>query len=225
MSRNTKDEITRIARNLFARYGYDGVSTRMLADEAGISVATLNYHIGSKAALYEAVFRDAFVHEEALIIQFCAGIEDRTVAEPVALREALCDLVADHITLLNRYQEAPRLWLQRWLAEPDAAIARIDVDFGRGLYRAVRDVLVRAQRAGTVADDLDMRHFLLSVTWMEYGFFSGGSLGTVGRSGPLTPTADDLAQFTAHLQRYVCRMLGLPERSMAPTSRRGTGPR
>ena len=39
---------------LFGRHGYDGVTTRMLAGEAGVNLAGIKYHFGSKDGLYFA---------------------------------------------------------------------------------------------------------------------------------------------------------------------------
>ncbi|MDP6377010.1 MAG: CerR family C-terminal domain-containing protein [Pseudomonadales bacterium] len=40
------------AIELFGQRGYDGVSTRMLADSAGVNVAAIKYYFGSKDELY-----------------------------------------------------------------------------------------------------------------------------------------------------------------------------
>ncbi|AMK12576.1 MAG: TetR/AcrR family transcriptional regulator [Pseudodesulfovibrio sp.] len=43
---------------LFAQNGYNGVSMRTLAAEAGVNLATVGYHFGGKAGLYEAILRE-----------------------------------------------------------------------------------------------------------------------------------------------------------------------
>ena len=207
--RNTKEEIVQTARNLFARYGFDGVSTRMLAGEVGISVATLNYHIGSKDQLYGLIFKDAFIEEEALVMRFYDSVTESVLNDAEQFRDALLGFVNDHIDLLNQFQAAPRLWLRRWVAEPDSKIAQIDVDFGRHLYQKVRDLLRRAQEAGTLTRPFNMRYFMMSFTWMEYGFFSGGSLGNIREKSPNSPDSESIKQFKTHMQLYVCNMLGL----------------
>lgn len=40
------------AIRLFGQHGYEGVSTRMLAEQAGVNVAAIKYHFGSKDELY-----------------------------------------------------------------------------------------------------------------------------------------------------------------------------
>ncbi|MEZ7196817.1 CerR family C-terminal domain-containing protein [Pseudodesulfovibrio karagichevae] len=43
---------------LFAKNGYNGVSMRTLAAEAGVNLATISYHFGGKAGLYEAIIQE-----------------------------------------------------------------------------------------------------------------------------------------------------------------------
>lgn len=54
-SQNTKARLLVAATDLFATHGYDGVSTRKLVDAAGVNLAAVNYHFGSKDGLYHAV--------------------------------------------------------------------------------------------------------------------------------------------------------------------------
>ncbi|TZF85883.1 TetR/AcrR family transcriptional regulator (plasmid) [Pedobacter sp. BS3] len=50
-----KDSILDAAETLFAKWGYEGSSTRSIAAEAGVNMAMLNYYFGSKDGLYKAV--------------------------------------------------------------------------------------------------------------------------------------------------------------------------
>ncbi|HEV8267367.1 MAG TPA: helix-turn-helix domain-containing protein [Thermoanaerobaculia bacterium] len=54
----TRAAILAAARELFARHGYAGASTRALAARAGVNVATLRYHFGNKEALWRAALED-----------------------------------------------------------------------------------------------------------------------------------------------------------------------
>lgn len=57
---STENAILDTAENLFARYGFDGVSTKRLATEAGVAIGALYHHFPSKEAIYAAVTRRAF---------------------------------------------------------------------------------------------------------------------------------------------------------------------
>lgn len=55
----TKELLLVTAGKLFARFGYDGVSTRMITDEAGLKLSSIHYHYGTKENLYIEAFRYA----------------------------------------------------------------------------------------------------------------------------------------------------------------------
>jgi len=50
-----RDEISSAATNLFARYGYEGTSMQMIADQAEISVGKLYLHFEGKEDIYRRV--------------------------------------------------------------------------------------------------------------------------------------------------------------------------
>ncbi len=51
-----KDWIIEVAEKLFSELGFDGASTRHIAQEAGVNMAMLSYYFGGKEGLYLAVF-------------------------------------------------------------------------------------------------------------------------------------------------------------------------
>lgn len=55
----TRQEILRAAAEAFAACGFVGATTRAVAARAGVNVATLHYHFGSKVGLYRAVLGNA----------------------------------------------------------------------------------------------------------------------------------------------------------------------
>ncbi|MET0661402.1 MAG: TetR/AcrR family transcriptional regulator [Steroidobacteraceae bacterium] len=63
---STQDRILGVAERMFARHGFDGVSTKQLASEAEVAIGNLYHHFPSKEAVYEAVTRRAFEAKSAL---------------------------------------------------------------------------------------------------------------------------------------------------------------
>ena len=51
----TRARLIEVGSRLFAQKGYDGVSMRTLAAEAGVNLATVGYHFGGKPGLYQAI--------------------------------------------------------------------------------------------------------------------------------------------------------------------------
>ncbi len=56
-SEGTRNALIMTGARLFASKGYHAVSVRELTSEAGVNLATVSYHFGGKAGLYEAIFR------------------------------------------------------------------------------------------------------------------------------------------------------------------------
>ena len=55
---DTKSRLLRVAERLFAEHGFDGVSVRQLTAAAGVNLAAVNYHFGSKEGLLAAIFEE-----------------------------------------------------------------------------------------------------------------------------------------------------------------------
>ena len=53
----TRTRILDAAEELFMLHGFEATSMRLLTSKAGVNLAAVNYHFGSKHALIEAVFR------------------------------------------------------------------------------------------------------------------------------------------------------------------------
>ncbi|WP_115717585.1 CerR family C-terminal domain-containing protein [Gallaecimonas mangrovi] len=53
----TRDALIQTATRVFAEDGFHGVSTRTIANEAGVNQALIGYHFGNKEGLYQAVFQ------------------------------------------------------------------------------------------------------------------------------------------------------------------------
>ena len=53
----TKQRILAAAEELFAQHGFDGASLRQVTASAGVNLAAVNYHFGSKSQLIEEIFR------------------------------------------------------------------------------------------------------------------------------------------------------------------------
>jgi AcrR family transcriptional regulator len=68
----TRTRILDAAEELFMQQGFGGTSMRLLTAKAGVNLAAVNYHFGSKDALIEAVFR-AFIGETLRMIEDARG--------------------------------------------------------------------------------------------------------------------------------------------------------
>lgn len=66
---DTKEQIIKVAERLFAEHGFAGTTLRNVVSEAGVNLAAVHYHFGSKEELYRAV-----------VARFARPIVDRELA-------------------------------------------------------------------------------------------------------------------------------------------------
>ena len=77
---DTRELLIVSAGELFAELGYDGVSTRMIANRAGVKLSAIHYHFGTKENLYIEAFIAA--HDRGKKTTFARVIEENpTLAE------------------------------------------------------------------------------------------------------------------------------------------------
>lgn len=67
-SADTRERILDVAEKLFMAHGYDATSMRLITGAAGVNLAAVNYHFGSKESLMQEVFRRrlAWLNKERL---------------------------------------------------------------------------------------------------------------------------------------------------------------
>lgn len=82
----TKERILNAAEALFAQRGFDGASLRQLTSAAGVNLAAVNYHFGSKDKLVEEVFRRRL---DALNAERLAALAKITMAPGTRLEDVL----------------------------------------------------------------------------------------------------------------------------------------
>ena len=100
-SEASKARILNAAETLFSKKGLEGVSVREIAAAAGLDLAMINYHFGSKLGLYRAVFHrraDALTEERVSELdRVLAG----SAGKAPRLEDVVYALVAPNIFLRN----------------------------------------------------------------------------------------------------------------------------
>ncbi|AQZ68141.1 Homeodomain-like [[Actinomadura] parvosata subsp. kistnae] len=194
--------ILKAATQLFAALGYDGTSTRQIADAAGLNIATVNYHVGGKRELYLAVMEAAHQAEKAALEQALSRLPGD---DPVAAIHRLAD---DYLDFCVDHPEVPALWMHRWLSDA-SDITELERQYVQPLLAAVSAALRPAVEAGLIAAETDLDYTVWSVIWTVHGFAKGGVLDAEGRRRAAGDRAA-LRRFRAHLHQSLHRTLGLP---------------
>lgn len=117
----TRTRVLVAAREQFAQQGYDGASLRMIAASAGLNLALLHYHFGSKADLYRAVWADQYSQEEERTRRKVYTMAPAEEPPQQALRHIIEAALVGPIHLLNDKLGAEFITiLARELADPKA---------------------------------------------------------------------------------------------------------
>lgn len=222
----TRDRILDAAERLFAMRGFHGVSVREITSEAGVDVALVNYHFGSKMDLYTEVLnrRSQVLNEERL-----AMLEDARRAAAPAPPSIESVVNAFTYPLLNRSARGGPGWKSYF-----AIIAQVNnsPEFGGVLMTRHFDPVVQKfigalRESLPAADDRDIYwayHFLsgaLTLTFAETGRIDNLSNGLC-RSSDLDSVHQRLVPYVAAGFRALCEPRAARSRNL---TRRATAKR
>lgn len=148
---DTRSRILDAAETLFVEHGFEATSMRMITGRAGVNLASVNYHFGSKEALIQDVFRRrlTWLNEARLkaLEQFertakGAPLKPHQIVEAffgVSLRMAADTEHGGHtfMRLLGRTYTEPSAFVRQFLADEYAAVVP---RFKQALFRSLPDV-------------------------------------------------------------------------------------
>jgi AcrR family transcriptional regulator len=198
--RTTKDKLMDAAEKLFARRGFHGASVRDITAAAGVDLALVNYHFGSKEKLLAAIIerRGHVLNEERL--QRLADERLRAAPEPPST-EAVVAAFLDPI--LDRLAHAGAGWHSYFSL---IAYVNNSPEWGRKLMGTTFDAVVR-QFIQAVMDSLPGAA-PADIYW-GYNFLTGALTLSLAETGRLDALSDglcrsnDVAALKARLGPYV----------------------
>jgi AcrR family transcriptional regulator len=109
--RSSKEVLGRIldsAALQFAAHGFEGASTRVIAERAGVHQAQIGYHVGSKEDLWRATVDLLFARLRSQLDKALPQMLDEPVGDPVQLFE---DVIRLHVGHTSRHPELSRIML------------------------------------------------------------------------------------------------------------------
>ena len=124
---DTRRRILETALDIFAAEGYDGTSTRLLAERAGVNLPAIQYYFGSKEGLYRAVVEHIVQRNEAQMAPLAVKVR-AALAHPDTpaeeLLELLCNMLEAFVTLISGgpQSESTRLFYARAEIERTAGL-------------------------------------------------------------------------------------------------------
>jgi AcrR family transcriptional regulator len=97
-----KAKILASARKTFGEYGYTDTTTRMIAKDVGIDIATLYYHWGEKQDLYEAVLQEVSEEIQSRLNEVEKKVSGKTLKTRLEISiDMMCDYLFSHPEVSN----------------------------------------------------------------------------------------------------------------------------
>ncbi|MGF1722099.1 TetR/AcrR family transcriptional regulator [Vibrio kyushuensis] len=152
------------ARELFTLKPYDKVSTRSIAENAGVNIAMIRYYFGNKEGLFEAMLRDSL---SPMKQQMALLIKDSS-------HQNLVELMRTYYQAMIKIPEMPRLIMntmnmpsgdkQRQLVE------KVFLDMTRPMQEIIFDKLLSS---GVIRSDMDAKLCRISyISLMVFPFIA-----------------------------------------------------
>lgn len=203
----SSERIIRAAAILFARHGFHGVTTREIAAAAGLNIATVHYHVGSKQDLYNKVHELYHAEEQQLITEIFEFATEHPLTRAAELPAFLHGIVSRLLDFWNQDPVRIRFRLRHWL-DTEVGSATLETETDLSLYKRIDEALRGAQQAGIVRLDVDSGLFLRGFYMLVYGYFLSGAFNwQTLRGDPHDPA--HLEAFKGLLLAYLCKMMNL----------------
>ena len=153
---DTKSKILDAAEELFMEHGFEATSLRLITTAAGVNLAAVNYHFGSKEELFQAVLTRRLDPMNQDRMQLLSAYETAAAGNPLTCEKILAamfipalKLARDHeqggknfLRLLGRAYADPAPFIREFLSSQyQEMIARFRQAFSRALPNIPREEL------------------------------------------------------------------------------------
>ena len=182
---STQDQILQAAESLFTKHGFEATTLRQITAAAGVNLAAVNYHFGSKEALLQEVFKHRLrqLNEERL--SALDLLEKHAAGKPVKPTKILDAFFG---TLLRLAQTDPKgganflRLLGRTLSEPSDFIRIFLASEYEEVLRRYKEALIKSLPDVPREEILWRFHFMLGAT--AYAIAGTDSLKLLAHEGP-----------------------------------------
>ncbi len=157
MADKSKDKIEQAAKKLFAIRGYDSVTTREIADDAGVSLSSLSYHFKTKELLLRHLIRqfmDTHTHAEVSSLANVESLSEFQVRIEIFIETQVVILFKDvHLFRLFHNEMERR----------NPIVIEFTEDPKRTLLPPLINFFKQAQRKKILASDVDAQMAALMI--------------------------------------------------------------
>ena len=134
---DTRERILDAAEGLFVEHGFEATTMRMITGRAGVNLASINYHFGSKEALIQDVFRRrlTWLNEERL--NALDRFEKEAKGAPLKPHQIVEAFFGVSLRMAADTERGGHTFVRKFLADEYAAVVP---RFKQALCSSLRDV-------------------------------------------------------------------------------------
>ncbi len=199
---STRERILDAAEGLLARRGLGATSIRLITATAGVNLAAVNYHFGTKEALVEAVFQRRLTPLNAERLRRLAALPE----DPPRVRPILDAFLGPALEMLASGDERDRQFIRllgRSHADTDGGTDRFMDRLYEPVLRRFKAALARALPELSPAELTWRLHFVVGV--VSYAIAGRDAIGIIGPA-----EASDPAALTRRLVPFLAGALRSP---------------
>ncbi|MGF1750213.1 MULTISPECIES: TetR/AcrR family transcriptional regulator [Vibrio] len=143
---DTREKLLSHARDLFVVMPYDKVSTRLIAQRAGVNIAMIRYYFGNKEGLFETMIRETIQPMKQQMEATFASDDHKNIFEFMRI----------YYHEMNKVPQFPRLISQVMHMPPSATQRRLFEKVFSDIGRPDHDLIFgKLQAAGYLRDGVD----------------------------------------------------------------------
>lgn len=143
-SREGREALLRAARELMAEKGLPRVTSREVADRAGVQPALVNYYFGGKDELLRAVTAEVASEMRERL--------EQAVASEGSFEERMRAVISSWVAAMTEDPYGPRLIVEQVLFGEDSVLDAFAEAFGRPNVSAIVSLLADGRAEGAVRD-------------------------------------------------------------------------
>ncbi len=143
----TRTRILDAAEELFMQHGFEGTSMRLLTAKAGVNLAAVNYHFGSKEELFQAVLTRRLDPMNQERIDLLERIEREAAGKPVTCERILSAMLIPALRLARDEERGGKNFLRllgRAYADPAPFIRHFLSDQYTEMIGRYKEAFMRA---------------------------------------------------------------------------------
>jgi AcrR family transcriptional regulator len=140
----TRDRLIDASLQVFAANGFEGATTRTIAERAGVALAAIPHHFETKEALWRAAADRIFARLREQFVPRLQGLEG------VDARTRMRLLLRDFVRFAARHPELHRFMLQEGTGSSDRLAWLVETHVAP-VYRVMSGLIAESQREGLVS--------------------------------------------------------------------------